>query len=307
MMDILGSPRTDRQARCMSEKAPVLVSQNLLSQQVSGSRYFFLNLAPGHGTRNALALGGREHCNPDYAINREAYAYHVLEYVAEGEGVAVLGRETHQLGPGSVFAYAPTMHCEMRTKQERPMVKYFLCLAGRGAARLLTRAALAPGRVRRMSAHGEIRSVFEDLIREGQHAGSKTREICAVLLELLVLKLAAATEESGTSSGLARENFLRCKALIDAQTERLATLEDIAVVSGLDTSSICRLFRRYQGTSPYQYLLRRKMNLAAEFLVDKGCMVKEAALLVGFTDPYHFSRCFKAVHGVPPRNLQKHR
>ena len=50
-----------------------------------------------------------------------------------------------------------------------------------------------------------------------------------------------------------------------------------------------------------------ELGKAAEFLVEKGGMVKEAALLVGFTDPYHFSRCFKAVHGVPPRNLQKHR
>jgi len=291
----------------MTAKALVPIAKNLLSQQVSGSRYFFLNLAPERGARNVLALGGREHCNPDYAIHREVYAYHVLEYVAEGEGTAVLGCENYDLGPGSVFVYAPTMHCEMRTKPSRPMVKYFLCLAGSTTPRLLTRAGLAPGQMRRFSAHGEIRSVFEDLIREGQRTGSHTQEICLVLLDLLVLKLAAASEGSGLAGGgLARANFLRCKALIDAQTERLVTLQDIAAVSGLDTSSICRLFRRYQGTSPYQYLLRRKMNMAAEFLVETGGLVKEAALLVGFSDPYHFSRCFKAVHGVPPRNLQKH-
>ena len=288
-------------------KSLVLTSQNLLSKQVSGSRYFFLNLVPGRGKKNALALGGREHCNPDYAINREAYAYHVLEYVAEGEGTAVLGNETYALGAGSVFSYTPTMHCEMRTKQERPMVKYFLCFAGGSAAKSLARAELVPGKVRRLSAHGEIRNVFEDLIREGQHAGTHTREICGLLVELLVLKLAATVEETRAAGGLARENFLRCKALVDAQAERLVTLEDIAEAVGLDTSSVCRLFRRFQGTSPYQYLLRRKMNLAAEYLVETGGLVKEAALRVGFADPYHFSRCFKAVHGVPPRSMQQHR
>jgi len=286
---------------------PKLESQNLLSKQVSGSRYFFLNLVPGRGKKNALALGGREHCNPDYAINREVYAYHVLEYVAAGEGTAVLGRELHQLAPGSVFTYSPTMHCEMRTKPERPMVKYFLCFAGGSAAKLLARAALVPGQVRRLSVHGEIRNVFEDLIREGQHAGTHTREICGLLVALLLLKLASTAEETRSAGGLARENFLRCKALIDAQAERLVTLEDIAEAAGLDTSSVCRLFRRFQGTSPYQYLLRRKMNLAAEYLVETGGLVKEAALRVGFADPYHFSRCFKAVHGVPPRSMQKHR
>jgi AraC-like DNA-binding protein len=47
------------------------------------------------------------------------------------------------------------------------------------------------------------------------------------------------------------------------------------------------------------------MNLAAAFLVQGG-LVKEAAQHVGFSDPYHFSRCFKAVHGVAPRELSKH-
>ena len=76
--------------------------------------------------------------------------------------------------------------------------------------------------------------------------------------------------------------------------------------AGLEESSVCRLFRRFQGTSPYQYLLRRKMNLAAAFLVESGGLVKEAAQRVGFADPYHFSRCFKTVHGVSPKKLQRH-
>lgn len=305
-MDIIGRSYAACQIPLVPDKSPILTSQNLLSQQVSGSRYFFLSLRPGGGG-GPLALGGREHCNPDYAIDRSVYAYHVLEYVAAGTGSVVLNGERYELGPGSVFAYAPTTLCSMRTSLQNPMVKYFVCLSGRRAPRLLARAELAPGQVRRLVGHGEIRSLFEDLIREGQHAGAHTREICDLLVTLLALKLATTVEESRTTGGLARENFLRCKALVDAQAERLVTLEDIAAAAGMDTSSICRLFRRFQGTSPYQYLLRKKMNLAAEYLVETGGLVKEAALRVGFTDPYHFSRCFKAVHGVPPRNMQKHR
>jgi AraC-like DNA-binding protein len=76
---------------------------------------------------------------------------------------------------------------------------------------------------------------------------------------------------------------------------------------GIEPSSVCRLFRRFQGTSPYQYLLRRKMILAAEYLFETGGLVKEAAQCVGFADPYHFSRCFKAVHGVSPNQLRGNR
>ncbi|MFT3782126.1 MAG: AraC family transcriptional regulator [Nibricoccus sp.] len=287
------------------EKVPPRAPSNLLSQQVSGSRYFFLRLAPGG--KGVVALGGREHCNPDYLIERKEYAYYVLEYVAAGRGHVKLDGKDHELSAGSVFTYAPDTSCSLRTNPQNPMVKYFLCFSGDRAPNLFARAGITVGQVRQLAAHGEIRSVFEDLIREGQHTGRHTREICRLLVDLLGLKLASTLEESRTAGGLARQNFLRCKALVDAQAERLVTLEDIAEAAGLDSSSICRLFRRYQGTSPYQYLLRKKMNLAAEYLVETGGLVKEAALRVGFADPYHFSRCFKAVHGVAPRAMQKHR
>ena len=45
----------------------------------------------------------------------------------------------------------------------------------------------------------------------------------------------------------------------------------------------------------------------AEHLVENGGLVKEAAQRVGFADPYHFSRAFKAVHGVAPRALLRYR
>src|SRR5262245_17495172 len=112
-----------------AESSPRLESQNLLSKQVSGSRYFFLGQRSG--AYGPLALGGCEHCNPDYTIDRTSYAYHVLEYVASGTGVATLNGARHELGPGSVFACAPTTACTLRTEPANPMVKYFICLSGR--------------------------------------------------------------------------------------------------------------------------------------------------------------------------------
>jgi AraC-like DNA-binding protein len=206
-----------------------------------------------------------------------------------------------------VFAYAPTTSCEIHTDPADPMVKYFLTFAGAQVAPRLRRCGMPPGSARQLAAHAEITSVLEDLVREGQRSGALALRICAVLFELLLLKIEDTATLAPHASEPAREAFLRCKALIDAEAERLGTLEEIAAATGVEASSVCRWFRRYQGTSPYQYLLRRKMNIAAEHLVENGGLVKEAAQRVGFADPYHFSRAFKAVHGVAPRALLKYR
>lgn len=299
---------------------------SLLSPQVSGSRYFFLN--PGAAARRkpgpgVLALGGCEHCNPDYRVERDGFAYHVIEYIVEGAGwVRLGGGAEHTLGPGSVFVCAKSARCVMRTDPAHPLVKYFLCVSGRAVLRRLAAAGLPVNRVRTLAAQGEARSVLEDLVREGRRPGARAAEICAVLFELLRLKTneALAGGGAGTAGGaggagrrrsknggapLTLENFQRCKAIIDESAERLVSLEEIAVEARLDVSSVCRLFRRFQGISPYQYLLRRKMNIAAEFLVDGGGLVKEAAQRVGFADALHFSRVFRAVHGVPPSGLRR--
>lgn len=277
--------------------------RTLLSQQVTGTRYFFLNLMPGSRGPLRPALGGREYCNPDYAVDREGYAYPGLEYVAEGEGWIHLGRTKHPLTPGTVFAYGTTMRCVIRTNPEKPLVKYFVCLAGMGANARLRRAGVTPGRVRALATHAEMRGLFEELIHEGQRPGKLAHAICTTRLELLLLKVEEHIAQGTRRDDPARERYLLCKTLIDERAIQMTTLEEIAAAASLEVSSVCRLFRRYHDCSPYRYLLQRKMTLAAEDLIESGGLVKEVAQRVGFADPYHFSRCFKSVHGIAPRDL----
>jgi AraC-like DNA-binding protein len=63
---------------------------------------------------------------------------------------------------------------------------------------------------------------------------------------------------------------------------------------------LCRLFRRYDNQSPYQYLLRLKMSRAAERLKQPGALVKQVAEEAGYDDPFHFSRVFASVFGLSP-------
>ena len=283
------------------------LASGLLSQQVTQARYFFQNLAPRKVGPLGLVMGGREHCNPDYAVQRPSFPFFGLEYVASGHGSVKLDERWQALGPGMVFAYAPATRCDIRTDPRDPMVKYFLSFAGTDVPRRLRRCGVAVGRTRQLAASAEITSVLEDLVREGQRSGALAGRICGALFELLLLKIEDTATLAPHASEPAREAFLRCKALIDARVEQLGSLEEIARAAGVETSSVCRWFRRYQGTSPYQYLMRRKMNLAAEHLIENGGLVKEAAQRLGFADPFHFSRVFKSVHGVAPRELGRYR
>ncbi len=277
----------------------------VLSTQVSGPRYFFLALGDARHADVVPAYGGFEHCNPDYLVQRDRIEFTTLELVVAGEGIVVLDGASTPLRAGTVFHYDRTTRLEIRTNPQRPMAKYFLCLAGDRAARRVRTAGLAPGAVLQIAMFPELQAVFDDLIREGLHHRATTGRIASALVEVLLLKFEELAALAGPAGGGDEETFLHCKAAIEAGAARFATLGDITKAVGIDTSRLCRLFRRHQGISPYQYLLRRKMALAAELLLDPNVLVKEAAAHVGFRDPYHFSRCFKSVHRVAPRAFQR--
>ena len=82
-------------------------------------------------------------------------------------------------------------------------------------------------------------------------------------------------------------------------------LEQVARECHVDRAYLCRLFRRYDQQTPYRFLMRLKMNLAAERLQHPGVLVKQVAAQLGFDDPFHFSRTFKSMFGVSPQRFRR--
>lgn len=280
-------------------------ARELLVAAVRRGRHFFLDLQPRTTGPVRVAFGGREQCGEDYLVQRSTYPFFTLEYVAEGAGRISFGDgESQPLAPGTLFAHGPGIALRMATLPGHSLVKYFVCFSGRGARAAVERHAPVFGRTVSIARHGHLREVFDLLVREGSEHTPFTRAICDRLGDVLLLKISEARgHRGGSRHETARDKFLRCKSLIDEEAGRFATLDQIAAELHADVSGLTRLFRRYQGISPYQYLLRRKMNLAAQDLLHSGGFVKEAAARAGYADPYHFSRVFKSVHGISPAHF----
>jgi len=274
------------------------------SPDVSTARRFYLNLNPPKHEKLSVVCGGFEHCTGDYAIHRASFPFYSIEYVARGSGELKLKGCTYSLQPGRVFSYGPGVAHDIAAHRTEPLVKYFVDFAGPQAPALLRSCGLAAGHVAQIFPPHVLSPLFEELIQGGLTTSRANPVLCARILECLVLKIAGATATLEDTQTLAFDTYVQCRRHIEEHFPRLQSMHQIAEECHVNKAYLCRLFRRHDCQSPYQYLLRLKMNHAADHLQQPGILVKQAAQRVGFEDPFHFSRVFRRVLGVSPSTFQ---
>jgi AraC-like DNA-binding protein/mannose-6-phosphate isomerase-like protein (cupin superfamily) len=251
----------------------------------------------------SVLAGGRETCAAGYRIDRTTFPYHAIEFVVSGHGEVVLGSSRLELSAGVVFCYAPGIRHRIRNDRSEPLEKFFINISGERAANLLDRELALSGRVLHTSAPSSLLQTFEELIRVGLENPPWSDKLCNSLAEVLAYKIAGSALEHGTPETTAFSTFRRCRNFIGVHFTRLRTLQELCYECGVSPSYLCRLFRQFDHQSPYQYLLRLKMNLAAQLLLEKHLQVQEVSRELGFEDPLHFSRSFKSVIGMSPARL----
>ena len=78
-------------------------------------------------------------------------------------------------------------------------------------------------------------------------------------------------------------------------------VEDVAEEVGVSASTLTRLFRRYLGKTPHQYLIGIRMRQAARMLEQHSFSVKEIAERVGYGNSLNFSTEFRKFFGASPK------
>lgn len=277
---------------------------DFFSEQVLEANRFYLDAHSRKHLSLKVICGGCEHCRPSYQVNRSDFPFYSVEFVARGKGTVLLKGKEFALSSGKVFSYGPGIAHEIASANNDPLVKYFVDFIGNDAHKMLRKFGPPLGHVVQVASPEEILQIFENLIKNGHTDSPYTHLLCKSILEQLILKIAETTIVEQSNATAAFYTYQSVRELIQKNFMTLQSLEQIAEDCHIDSAYLCRLFKRFDTRSPYQYLMRMKINFAAQRLQLPNSSVKEIAFELGFCDPFHFSRVFKRLFGISPSTFK---
>jgi len=100
------------------------------------------------------------------------------------------------------------------------------------------------------------------------------------------------------------KTVIRTKRFIENNFEQELNLDVLSDAQFTSKFHLLRLFKKYYGMTPMQYLIDRRIEKSKEYLRN-GMPVTQTCFAVGFESPSSFSTLFKNKIGVAPLEFQK--
>ena len=161
-----------------------------------------------------------------------------------------------------------------------------------------------------------LEQIFIDLIKTSStHSESSAARAKYQFLHLLATisdchqeDEADGDKESSTVTVAAsrhRKDLLKALDYIHSHISEVISLQDAAEMSDMSVSYFSVLIKQYTGMSFIHYLTSLRMDHACSLLRDTSQSIMDISRQVGFNDYSNFSKRFKSIVGLSPRDYRK--
>ncbi|PMC40708.1 AraC family transcriptional regulator [Bacillus sp. UMB0899] len=255
----------------------------------------------------SILLAGHKTCPPDWIRKGKKPRFYSMWYVTKGRGEVVINGKKHKLHPGKLVVFTPHMICDKKSYRTNPLEFYFVRFSYAMAFedkdvwqfKRSKDVSFPLKGVYTISNHSAVIVLLEQLSSLAKKQGSTINMQQRIVFEELLLTIV----EDFHSQMLSGDSKKAIEGTIEYMINHYKnsiTLTELAQIAGLSTSHYSRLFKKYIGLSPIDYLTHLRIDRAKELLVLSDVKIKEVSQNVGYGDELYFSRTFKRIVGVSP-------
>ena len=129
-------------------------------------------------------------------------------------------------------------------------------------------------------------------------------EALGLALATHLLRSYAPARAVATAGSLSQPRLSRVLNYVRDNLDRDLSLTELANVAGVSPSHFKTLFRQRMGMPVHQYVIRRRVEYAAELLTRGNRPLAEIALQAGFSNQSHLARWTRRILGATPQSLR---
>ena len=250
---------------------------------------------------------GMEQCPPAYSFGPATRNHYLFHYVLSGTGRLIANdskgiSHEYQIRSGEGFMIFPRQINTYLADPKLPWEYIWIEFDGMRAREIIETAGLSPDHPVYHASYKDLRENMKDeMIYIAEHHDATPFHLMGHLY-LFIDYLSRSSSSQITASGRVRDFYIK-EALnyIEQNFQNDISVENIASFCGLNRTYFGRIFKETVGKSPQQFLLSYRMAKAAELLKLTELSISDIGNAVGYPNQLHFSRAFKNVYGVSPR------
>ena len=136
-------------------------------------------------------------------------------------------------------------------------------------------------------------------LQHQEHPAERVLLEAATLLRLQIHPQAAGQAYDGRGRLLAWQ-ARKVKDYIDAHIAGPVLVGELCALIQRSEAHFSRSFKRTFGESPHAFVIRRRLELAAQYMLDTDASLSDISVQCGFTDQAHLCKLFRQVTGQTP-------
>ncbi|MBQ8868388.1 MAG: AraC family transcriptional regulator [Oscillospiraceae bacterium] len=245
---------------------------------------------------------GKRILSPNHSYGPEVRRHFLVVYIKEGQATLLSHKDKIRLVGGNLFVMFPNEEIHYVVDKNSLWTISWVGLYGNMVYDLFESVGITPENpVKSVKNIGHaLSSIFEGIY---QLSFSMEHHDKLSVISLLYQFFSVLISDNGAKTSI--DYVEEAARLIDYNYDKNITVENIAERLFINKSYLSRLFKSKKGITPKEYLIKKRLDRAADLLINSTVSVNTIAISVGLSDPLYFSRIFKKHTGLSPSQYRQ--
>jgi AraC-like DNA-binding protein len=252
------------------------------------------------------SLGYYPNARGHYTYRKKGLPENFLFYCVDGAGWYQIGDKRSEVGPNQFFILPQNVEHAYASAEDNPWSIYWIHFGGESLPQFNELHAVQKHfKPFYIKSSGEIATTFSRMYKALELGYSTDNLIFANMCLPHFLSLFIYNSKHTAVSPNDKLDVVDSAILyMQEHINENISLQDLSSHYNYSASRFSSLFKQKTGYAPIDYFIQMKMQKASQQLDFSSSSVKDIALSMGFDDPYYFSKRFRKIIGLSPKQYR---